>query len=299
MGLVGILLGKDRNTMTYMQDFIEKEQSFLQLKVLYQKTKMERMNMQDIHRASLLFLKETVANSFVLVFGKEEIYYLQQVAIEKRKKLLQRCFVKMPTAVFICDNENMEEIYNLCKKNDIFFLRSKLKATLFLRRISFALEKYFAKCMFLHGTFLKVFHTGVLILGEANMGKSTLAWQLLQRGHKFIADDLVKITKQYESELIGSSPSSAKLLHIKPWTIVSVKEIFGNLALMDNKKIDVVLRLTNKVDKKKYWQFMGIILPLLTIDVFQQSNITSYVEMLILLQKQNDVLSSKQNTVKK
>jgi len=102
-------------------------------------------------------------------------------------------------------------------------------------------------CETISGNLLKIFNHGVLVLGKSGVGKSSLALQLIDRGHQLIADDIVILQKTQEGKVIGSCPPEIKdYLEIRGFGIVNCKEIFGPQALLPEIPIDLVLALQPK-----------------------------------------------------
>jgi HPr kinase/phosphorylase len=92
--------------------------------------------------------------------------------------------------------------------------------------------------------FLKIFDLGILILGDSGIGKSESALELIARGHKFIADDIVEIRKPAKGGLIGSAPVlSRNFMEIRGLGIINIKAIFGTRAIVRESRIDLIIRL--------------------------------------------------------
>ena len=146
--------------------------------------------------------------------------------------------------------------------------------------------------IFLHGTLVRIFEKGVLIRGDSSSGKSSLAFELIKRGHLFIADDLVKITKNKSQELIGSSPNAEKLIEIRPFGIFDVEEIFNKEAIQETQKIDFVVDFSEK--EKTNCTIFNIICKQYFIDFSCQQERVNYIEKIALLQgKENKFLVKK------
>src|SRR5512136_3271270 len=92
--------------------------------------------------------------------------------------------------------------------------------------------------------FLKIFGLGTLILGDSGIGKSESAAELISRGHKFIADDVVQVRLTPKGELVGTAPAlSRNFMEIRGLGIINIRAIFGAKAIAREAKIDLVIRL--------------------------------------------------------
>lgn len=92
--------------------------------------------------------------------------------------------------------------------------------------------------------FLKIYDVGTLVLGDSGIGKSESALELIARGHKFIADDIVEIRKPARGGLVGSAPVlSRNFMEIRGLGIINIKAIFGSRAIVRESKIDLIIRL--------------------------------------------------------
>jgi HPr kinase/phosphorylase len=92
--------------------------------------------------------------------------------------------------------------------------------------------------------FLKVFDVGTLILGDSGVGKSESALELISRGHKFIADDVVEIVKMPDGTLVGSAPAlSRNFMEIRGLGIINIREIFGTRSIARRAPIELMIKL--------------------------------------------------------
>ncbi len=91
---------------------------------------------------------------------------------------------------------------------------------------------------------LSIFGVGALILGDSGIGKSESALELISRGHKFIADDVVRIRKTAGGRLFGTAPAlSRNFMEIRGLGIINIREIFGAKMVSRGAKVDLIIRL--------------------------------------------------------
>lgn len=162
-----------------------------------------------------------------------------------------------------------------------------------------------------YGGLLQIFDLGVLITGDSGIGKSESALELISRGCRFVSDDVVKITKMANGELIGKSPALSRyFMEIRGLGIINIKEIFGLKAISEQSKIDLVIQLKKWRRGKEYdrlglkfpedYEILGTKIPQLNIPVAPGRNIATLIEVAckVHLLRQRGYLAS-QEIVKK
>ena len=141
----------------------------------------------------------------------------------------------------------------LCDQNHIPLFRANATATNILSRITFFLLEEFCPTVTLHGTLVEVFGVGVLIQGESSVGKSEAALGLIERGHRLISDDVVRVKKKEGSHLIGSGPELTRhLMEIRGIGIINVAHLYGAVCVRHDKGIDIVVKLEEWDDQHFY-----------------------------------------------
>lgn len=113
-----------------------------------------------------------------------------------------------------------------------------------IQKLSATLEFLLAPREIRHGDLLDIFAIGVLLLGDSGSGKSECALELVHRGHRLVADDVVEIYRVRGEELVGQAPESVRgLMEVRGLGLISIEQLFGVVAVRDNKPIDLVIRL--------------------------------------------------------
>jgi HPr kinase/phosphorylase len=102
--------------------------------------------------------------------------------------------------------------------------------------------------LILSGGFMQIFGLGVIIVGDSGIGKSESALELVSRGHRFISDDVVDISRVPAGRLVGTAPALSRyFMEIRGLGIINIREIFGARAICRQSPVDLVIRL-------KKWQ---------------------------------------------
>lgn len=141
----------------------------------------------------------------------------------------------------------------------------------------------------LHGVLVDVFGIGVLLLGESGTGKSECALDLVSRGHRLVADDLVELTRQGDRIVIGRGPARARHhMEVRGLGIVDVRELFGVTAIRYRKRIELVVTLELWRPEEEYDRLgldeqtvpiLGVAVPRLRIPVSAGRNVAILVEV--------------------
>jgi HPr kinase/phosphorylase len=137
---------------------------------------------------------------------------------------------------------------------------------------------------------LKIFGVGTLILGDSGIGKSESALELVSRGHKFIADDVVRIRKTGDGTLYGTPPSlSRNFMEIRGLGIINIREIFGSRSVAAGARVDLIIKLKTwrrgfEVDRlglkvARDESILGTSVPQVAIPVAPGRNIASLIEV--------------------
>ena len=188
------------------------------------------------------------------IMGKTELHYLRTLKPAQRKKILQTVFsYKLPCIVITHKMKPPADIVAEARKRKVPLFTTPTATTKFVSEISVFLEEEFAPETTIHGTLLDVYGVGILILGHSGIGKSECALDLVERGHRLVADDLVYIKRLANRILMGSRSEIIKHhMEIRGLGIINIESLFGVGAIRDKKRIELVIRLEEWDNKKEY-----------------------------------------------
>jgi HPr kinase/phosphorylase len=195
----------------------------------------------------------------ILIFGKVEIAYLNELSAKVRKKRLESILTDSTPAVIVARQYRPpKELQQLCEINHIPLFSSKLTTMSLLSKLVIILNEEFAPSTTVHGSLIEVFGVGVLIQGESSIGKSEAALGLIERGHRLITDDVVHIKKKEDSYLLGSGPELTRhLMEIRGIGIINVAHLYGAVCVRPKKSIDLVVAL-EKWDGTHFYDRVGL-----------------------------------------
>jgi HPr kinase/phosphorylase len=179
------------------------------------------------------------------VLGETEVTYLKSLDTETRRLHLERFFSFPIPCVFITKNqEPTNELLELAANAGVGVIRTRLKTNEFYTRLKPWLEEEFAPTTNLHGSLADVFGVGLLFVGKSGIGKSECVLDLVERGHRLVADDLVIVRRRQGDVLIGRGHELQRHhMEIRGVGLVDIPSIFGIRAVRQQKRIEVVVQL--------------------------------------------------------
>lgn len=201
----------------------------------------------DVHRPGLALAGffHNFSAAHILVFGQTEMDYLKTLDKKLQDERLDAILFKDTPAVIVSSGQKPDsELMKMCALKRIPLFNTALDTSELLSRLFFILSEEFAPRVTLHGTLVEVFGIGVMLQGESSVGKSEAALGLLEKGHRLISDDTVKVKKQL-GKLMGSGPSALTrhMLEIRGIGIINAAHLHGAKAVRSNVEIDLVIRL--------------------------------------------------------
>jgi HPr kinase/phosphorylase len=179
------------------------------------------------------------------VFGETEITYLASLSPEERKRSLEKFFSFDLFCIFVTKGQEVpSEMLELARAKGVPVLRSRLKTAEFYRRVKPIVEEAFAPRATLHGSLADVYGVGLLFVGRSGIGKSECVLDLVERGHRLVADDVVQVTRQGNDVLIGRGHElAAHHMEIRGIGLIDIPALFGVRAVRQQKRIEVVVQL--------------------------------------------------------
>lgn len=228
----------------------------------------------------------------IQVLGNTEISYLATLPRARARKAV-RTLLHAGVACMIVTNGARPPAY-VCEEATrarVPLLLSGLRSALLIRGVTEWLERRLAPQTQLHGALLEVYHLGALILGPSGIGKSEAALDLISRGHRLVADDVVVVRRDGIASLTGSSPRLlGHHVEIRGLGIADVQALFGFLATVDESRVDLVLeleesRLTQEIERlgleEETYRILDVSLPLVRIPVRPGRPIAVLVEVAV------------------
>lgn len=233
----------------------------------------------------------------IQIIGKVETTYIEELSSEERYKRLNDFFAYgFPCMVVARGLEVFPEMIDIATKYDIPILTTDDITSRFLSGLIRYLNLQLAPRISKHGVLVEVYGEGILILGESGVGKSETALELVKRGHRLVADDLVELRKVSEKTLVGTAPEIIRhLIEIRGIGILDVKNLYGVGSVKMTENINLVINLELWDEKKQYDRLglvdeftdvLGIMVPSLNIPVRPGRNLAIIVEVAAMNNRQ-------------
>ncbi|MBS4015843.1 MAG: HPr(Ser) kinase/phosphatase [Candidatus Latescibacteria bacterium] len=258
--------------------------------------KSRRLITADINRPGLALAgyTEKFLAERVQILGSTELSYLKTLTPAQRKKAISSVFSFHPPCFIIAKNIVMPDGFaNVANKLKIPVIRTSLDTTPFIHMLTAYLDYKLAPETYLHGDLVDVYGVGLLLVGESGIGKSECALDLVERGHRLVADDLIKVLRRSEVIVMGQSAAkSAKLQHhieIRGVGIVDIYALYGVRSIRTQKRIEVqveLVRFTENLDyeriglEDRYTEILGVKIPLVQIPVIPGKNLALVCEVI-------------------
>lgn len=235
----------------------------------------------------------------VQVLGEMETTYLLQMTHQARKTACET-FMKQPLPCIILTStaSPCDELVLAAKKYNRVLLRSSLRTTMFVNKLSLYLNEVLAPSKTIHAVLMDLYGVGVLVIGESGIGKSETALELIERGHRLVADDAVTI-RRIGNRLDGTSPEVIRyFMEVRGIGIIDVKAMYGAGAVQLTKTIDMVVRLEEWKDTGAYdrlgserrtYSIFGVKTPLYVIPVKPGRNLAVILEAAARTHRLNDL----------
>lgn len=245
----------------------------------------------DVNRPGLALngFFEHFAHDRMQVFGQGEHAFVSSIAPETLQEPLERYFNYPITGiVFTHENNPPESFLQYAVRNRTPVFVSSHRTSKFINVFTDFLDAALAPQTLLHGTLVEVSGVGILIQGKSGVGKSETALELVQRGHRLVADDAVRIVCRDGSRLYGFvSQTIEHHLEIRGLGIINISDLFGSGAVRANKRIDLIVHLEDWDDKKEYdrlgledltEEILGVEISVMTIPVRPGRNVPVLLE---------------------
>jgi HPr kinase/phosphorylase len=234
--------------MLRLGDFVSRRGDPLQLEALTGELGLDRQ-IPDAEVASPGLVLAGYTGRFAAnrlhVFGETEITYLNSLPAEQRRQSLANFFSFDLPCIFVTKGQEVpSEMLELARAKGVPVLRSQLKTAEFYRRIKPVVEEAFAPRTTLHGSLADVYGVGLLFVGRSGIGKSECVLDLVERGHRLVADDVVQVTRRGNDVLIGRGHElAAHHMEIRGIGLIDIPALFGVRAVRQQKRIEVVVQL--------------------------------------------------------
>lgn len=280
-------------TVLDLLDLDLKERDDLKLKCLAgRKGLVRKISVPNINRPGLALTGffDNFAYERIQIIGRGEQAYIEKVGREEKYEALRQLFsFEIPCCIVTSGVEPNPLLVEMAENAGVPLLKTPFASTEFISRLMHALADIFAPSQVVHATLVEVYGLGILIKGDSGVGKSETALELIERGHRLIADDAVELRCLNGDILMGRGANKVTGHHmeIRGVGIINVNRLFGVGAIRDKKQVQVVVHLEEWDASVNYDRFggkniteeiLGIQIPSLKIPVKPGRNIPIIIE---------------------
>ena len=274
----------------------EDERQELQLEPLTESlASRTEITVSDIHRPGMA-LMGFVGNFLperIQILAQTEMSYLATLSPADVQAALDRLFqFEMPLIVICKGLEVPPYLLQCANRSSVPVLRTPQSTTPFIHALTSYLDHMFAPAITVHGSLVDVYGCGLLFTGRSAIGKSETALDLVERGHRLVADDAVTVTRRHGDLLIGSGNQLLRHhMEIRGLGIIDVQAIFGIRSIRLQKRVEVEVNLTDwstdgdyervGIDERKT-EYLGASIPLVQVPITPGKNITVISEVIAL-----------------
>ncbi len=260
------------------------------------------INAPKIQKKGLAFagLTEILRDGRILIIGNSEIEFLKRFSESELNSLVETIFERKIPAIIFTNNNKIPKAFKIhANRYNVPLFKTDLSTSEFIPKITRVLEDFLTPTIPYHGVLLDIHGIGILIEGEAGIGKSELALDMILKGHRFVADDIINIKFIPPNTIVGRSPEALKShLEIRGLGIINVEELFGVVSLREEKRIDMIIELTKSMHEIKRIiiqnetkEILGVKLPFIKLPISHGRNVSTLVEMaarIYMLKKHNN-----------
>lgn len=226
----------------------------------------------------------------IQIFGIRECSFIEKMEKEKNLESIEKFFsYQMPCCIYTTGMTPGKKIKELAVRANCPILVTPLSTTDLTQRLNRILAHMFAPKKLVYGVLVEVYGIGILIQGKSGVGKSETALELIERGHRLIADDTVEVRNTRGNSLSGRGPNQqlAHHMEIRGLGIINITHLHGVGAVRHSKEIQLVVNLEEWDNDKEYnrlgtdeftTEILGVQIPTLTIPVKPGRNIPIIIE---------------------
>jgi len=225
----------------------------------------------------------------VQIVGGSEVGYLSKLPPRKRAAIVDKlCRCRISCFVVTKGLAPPPALLAACEARGIPLLQTPSESTPFIKHLASFLEERLALRLHLHAVLMDVFGLGVLITGESGIGKSECALDLIDRGHRLVADDVVDIRRMADA-LVGSSPDLTRYhVELRGLGVINIKDLYGVSSIRMSKRVELVVNMERWEVGKEYdrlglrderFLILGVEVPLIRMPVAPGRNIAILAEV--------------------
>lgn len=235
---------------------------------------------------------DSVHEGRIQVLGETELAWFHRQPPPRRRELAQRFFSRPMAAAVVDGGLPVPEAFlSAAAEQGVPLLTSFLSTAVFIEEAVRRLEQRFSERATLHGVLVEVLGVGVALQGKSGIGKSESALDLVLRGHRLVADDVIHVEKRGPETLLGRGDElTAHHMEIRGLGILNVRDLFGPQAVTPCKKVELVIHVEEWDPSREYDRLgledrtaviLGVEVPCLHVPVSPGRNLSTIIEVAV------------------
>lgn len=229
----------------------------------------------------------------IQIFGNTELKYLNTLSLNNQIESMKKIFsFKLPCIIVTNNNKLNKKIVSIATKKKIAIFSTPIETTKTSYFLSDFLDDQFAPQASVHGSFIDVYGVGVLLVGRSGIGKSEIALDLVERGHRLVADDVISINQKGEGILMGTGNKLVKhFMEIRGLGLIDIQSVFGIRSIRFQKRVEIVVELHDWSKNREFTRtgldqknikLINVEVPHIKLPIFPGKNITVIIEVIAL-----------------
>lgn len=201
----------------------------------------------ELHRPGLALAGYVKLYTYqrIQILGNTECQFLDNMPKEKQIEAFRNLMKFQIPVIFLTDGNMLpKHLLEIANESGIPVYSTPFETTRFMFLLRDFLDDQFALQTMVHGAMVDVYGIGILIVGRSGIGKSEVALDLVERGHRLVADDVVMLTKKSSVVMASATELSKHFMEIRGLGIVDVMSMFGIRSVRYQKRLEVVMELT-------------------------------------------------------
>jgi HPr kinase/phosphorylase len=248
----------------------------------------------DLHRPGLALAGYVDLFTFqrIQIIGNTECNFLANLSEGKQIEAFSTLVSFDIPVIFLTNNNNLpKSLLKLADERKVPIFKTTMDTARFMYLLRDFLEDFFAIQTMLHGTMVDVYGIGILIAGKSGLGKSEVALDLIERGHRLVSDDVVMLTKKSNVLMTSATEMNKHFMEIRGLGVIDVMSMFGIRSIRYQKRLEVVLELSLWEDTEKINRtgldhdtvdILGTKIPLIHLPITPGKNITVIAEVIAM-----------------
>ncbi|MGA6994134.1 MAG: HPr(Ser) kinase/phosphatase [Candidatus Deferrimicrobiaceae bacterium] len=228
----------------------------------------------------------------IQILGETEVTYFHNQSPDRQVRAADLFFSRpMPCAVAVSSLPLPPPLVETAERLGVPLLVSDLSTSDLIHGVLRNLERMFTESVTVHGVLMEILGMGVALLGKSGVGKSECALDLILRGHRFVSDDVIHLEKRGPETILGAGDDMTRYhMEIRGLGIINIRDLFGPTAIVDQKKVEMVIQIEEWDPGKEYdrlgledrrTDLLEVSLPTFLIPVSPGRNLATIVEVAV------------------